>query len=583
MGDDVNLAARLMARAPMGKVWISGRVHRRIKSVFETIDLPPLQMRGKRQPVHAFEVVRTAVPQVTFEIEADMPFVGHDMLLLTLDKELRQARTGRRRAIALVGDAGVGKTRIARQIVGMAADAGFRVAWFTCLSRSGRKSTWAALVSQLLDLPLGRPGEPVPMTIRKQLRAKLEALELADLETSLADLLFGAGSAGADGPAQSANSDAAQQEQIADLFLRFSQMSLEEMKRSGVFGAARRRIQDALEDQVGDRSSVFGQAEARTNLNKALVRFLAQYTAQTPVLVVIDDLHLENLQALETLKAVVEGADAGKLAIVLAFEPILLDFELQVFPIPDLTRDETALIAKTILRVTELEPRLSEFLWERTHGRPLFIESLLRALLEGEYVTLEQGRAQLNTHANPETLPEDIRELVTSRLDRLPAEAQTILAAAAVLAEDFSVEALQALTEIEDQDRLLGVLHDLTRAQILDRHETGRSSFRHGMTQRVLYESLSRAQRLKLHRVAAAYWRRQPAADSQPIMLAHHLVKCGLLPEAIEIVMGAAEAAEAKPDIDQAVEYYSYALSLLPDDKHILLQLQRLKTPGSPV
>lgn len=568
MGDDVNLAARLMANAPMGKVWVSARVQRRIQSSFETQALPPLTIKGKRQPVHAYEIVRPAAPRVQLEIDSAMPFVGHDRLMLSLDLALRQARAGRRRAIALVGDAGIGKTRIARQAAQMAAGAGFRVAWSTCLTRGNRKSTWAALVGQLLDLPPRRPGEPAPLAVRKQMRAKLEALELADLEALFADLLFGTGVVDAGVNTGTARAASAQQEQIADLFLRFSQMTLEEMRRSGVFGTP-------------SSARASGPPDERIELSRALVRFLQQYTLQTPILLVIDDLHLENLQALETLKAVLDGMSAGRLIVLLGFEPMLLDFELQVWPIPDLTRDETQLIASAILHVTELDPRLSDFLWERTHGRPLFIESLLRALLDGHYITFEQGRAQLNTRANPETLPEDIRELVTSRIDRLSGEAQTILRAGAVLAEDFSVEGLQALTETEDQARVREVLRELTRAQILDENQAGLYGFRHGMTQRVVYESLSRAQRLKLHQVAAAFWRRQPAADSQPIMLAHHLVKCGLLPEAIEIIMRAAELAEAEPDIDQAVEYYSYALTLLPDDKQILLQLQRLRSDDS--
>ena len=72
------------------------------------------------------------------------------------------------------------------------------------------------------------------------------------------------------------------------------------------------------------------------------------------------------------------------------------------------------------------------------------------------------------------------------------------------------------------------------------------------------------------------YWREQKEVSYQPIMLAYHLSKCGLLPEAIEVVTSAAETAEVSGDVERAIDLYSHALGILPDQHSIRTQLERL-------
>ncbi|MFN8447900.1 MAG: hypothetical protein U0521_04760 [Anaerolineae bacterium] len=157
-------------------------------------------------------------------------------------------------------------------------------------------------------------------------------------------------------------------------------------------------------------------------------------------------------------------------------------------------------------------PRLKRLVWDRTSGRPLFIEALLRELLQDGYVDQVEGYAELKSDAAVEALPDDVRELVISRLDSFSPENQTVLRAAAALTENFSVALLQSVAELDAAVDLRAVLDDLTRAQMLETASGDEYRFRHGLTQRVIYESLARAQRLKLHRLATRYWRAQRAA-----------------------------------------------------------------------
>jgi len=115
MGDEVNLAARLMSKAQPGQILISERVYERVRDSFDAEAVEPLHLKGKSLPVQAYAVRNVAAPTITMDFSSQMPFIGHDVFMLSLTYTLKQAASGRRRAIALVGDAGIGKTRIAQQ------------------------------------------------------------------------------------------------------------------------------------------------------------------------------------------------------------------------------------------------------------------------------------------------------------------------------------------------------------------------------------------------------------------------------------------------------------------------------------
>jgi predicted ATPase len=219
---------------------------------------------------------------------------------------------------------------------------------------------------------------------------------------------------------------------------------------------------------------------------------------------------------------------------------------------------------------------LKKLLWDRTSGRPLFIEALLRELLQDGYIDQAEGYAELKADADMETMPDDVRELVISRLDSFSPDEQQVLRAASALVEEFFFKALQAVAEIDDDDKLRGILDTLSEAQMLESVSADVYRFRHGLTQRVIYESLARVERLKLHRLAARFWRAHREISYQPIVLAFHLVKSGLLPEAIEVVTTAAEEAEQNGDLDRAVELYTHALGIFPDEHSIGTELIRL-------
>ncbi len=558
MGDEVNLAARLMTKAQPGQILISERVYERVRNSFEAEKGEPLHLKGKSLPVQAYAVKNVAAPTITVNFSSQMPFIGHDVFMLSLTYMLKQAQGGQRRAIALVGDAGIGKTRIAHQLMKSAESSQFQVAWATCTTRNGRKTTWGVLIAQLIGVD---PTQDTPQS-RKTVRDCLRDLDRLELESALIDLVF---DSPLDGPVEP---DAPS----TSIFAVAAELDSDQTS-SGIFGAAER----FLENKDDSGRALFRKSAHRLSLVEGIVEFLKAYADRTPVLLVIDDLHLENPHALKALQHVLESIQQAKLMIVVAYEPLVsIELDAQTLIVPDLSEDDTYQLALAILHSSDLGPRLKKLIWQRTSGRPLYIEALLRELLQDGYVDQSEGYAELQSSADVDTLPDDVRELVISRMDSFRPETQMVLRSSAALFEEFRLDTLQAVVELDDSDRLRDILRELCKAQMLEQINDNLYRFRHGLTRRVIYESLSRAERVKLHRLAARYWREHREISYQPVVLAFHLVKSGLLPEAIELITTAAEEAEKSGDIDRAIDLYTHALGILPDEHSIGAQLERL-------
>lgn len=565
MGDDVNLAARLMAKADNGDILISERVYRRVSASFSTQAIPPLQLKGKRFPVLAYLVTSDAPafkPEIT---EANTPFIGRNLTLHTLTDMLRDTIQHDQRAAAeLVGEAGSGKTRLGKQVARTAESLGCRVAWVTSQPRNTRKRTWDLLVRQLLDLDPGANSE----LGRPAMRARLETLELLDYESVLSELCFDIAPVQ---PAQRSTSD-----RVNDLFKAFSEMSLDDRKKSGVFGFARRSTENQA--QAASSGGLWNKAEQRTSLPEALARFVAAYSLKQPLLIVIDNLQHENAQALAVVKHILSDNSPAHVMLLLAHDGSAKHgIDLTTHVLHDLPREETVSLARALLRVGEIGSRLESFLWTRTDGRPLFIESMLHMLLERGYLDVSPLLAELKADADADALPENVRELMMSDFDRLPPDAQLVVRAASVLTDFFSLPALQAVSEMSDSAQLTTLVGDLIEARIFCEVESNGYSFRHRMMQEAVYASLPRSQRLRLHRAGAAYWQQQPESEAQVMGLAYHLSRSGLLPAAMEVITRYAEQAQAKGDIDAAIGLYTHALTIFAEEKSIQLQLEALQ------
>jgi adenylate cyclase len=543
MGDNVNLAARLMSKSEIGQIIVSDTVWDRVNQHFETERLPPFYLKGKSKPTTAYLVKASTASPLSMSPTSDTPFVGRDLQMLSMTYGLQQAKGPRRpQHFALKGDIGVGKTRMAKHIVEEATKAGFQVAWANCqLSHSQEQSVWSAILFQLLELEQAKSETAQ----RRLLHVRLDELGLSDLESVFAAQLFGS--------------------------------------YQPVTGDETPETDEPTTNVAGSTLSEFQSGKARdqqTNFIESIVRFLATYAEDIPTLLVIDDAHRTDQNTLAILKQVVTEIKRARLMILATYEPID-GFELPMrrkVNVNELDADETEMLATRVLKTRELDDMLLTLIWTRTNGRPLFIESLLHLLEQDQHIERSDLRAQLTGEAEIEALPDDVRELITSQIDRLSPDARGVLQMAAVLGNGFTVKGLLALNNDISELQLEVLLGDLIHAEIIEALADTAFRFRHGLTETTVYESLNRLQRQKLHRLAADFLMAQTDAERYVLKIAYHLVKGGSPLRGIEIVSEAAVLAEQEHHIDRAIELYTHARDIFPHDESIRVELDRLQT-----
>ncbi len=578
MGDDVNLAARLMSKGEAGQILISERVQERVAPHFETEALPPMRMKGKSAPVQAY-LVRTSTETVQgLSPTSETPFVGRDLQMLSLTYALQQAKRPRRRqAFAIIGEAGVGKTRMAKQVAHEADKAGFQLAWAACqFHHAEARSVWATLLFQLLQLAQAKSE----LAQRKLLGARLRELETPELEPVLSVMLFGSYRETQEVFSEAHEPTAPTPETAPNVF-DLAQME-DAAQTSGIWGMARDQILAALAAQSAEQTpmpSLWQSVQQRVSQADSIVHFLRAYTERMPALLVLDDLHRADVLTLEILERILAELPRAHLVILAVYEPRdTLDLHIRrTVRLTDLNEDETERLAAYFLATHAIGERLRALLWERTHGRPLFVESLLELLDAQKQIVYKNGRAELLPDADTTALPDNIRTLVMSQVDRLSADARALLQIAAVLGEQFPVQALSALCTHCDTAHVQTSLEELTQQKLVEPAGENSYRFRRGLVHTTVYENLNRLQRLDLHRAAAEWLQKQPDAERQVVRSAHHWVKGGLPTRGGELLTQAAETAEAAGQIDRAIALCRHALEIFPHDDNLRAQLERLQ------
>lgn len=584
MGDDVNLAARFMSKAEMGQIIISRPVWDRVNAHFEVEELPPFYFKGKSEPIPGYLVKASTASPLSMSATSDTPFIGRHLQLLAMTYALQQAKGPRRpQYFALQGDIGVGKTRMAKQVVEAAEDAHFQVAWANCyLSHSQRQSVWPAIIFQLLELEQAKSESAQ----RRLLHVRLAELGLTQLEAIFSIMLFGSANRPSEDTQPNSVPVVAEQPgfaaQTAARDRGAEANPLEALTTTGVFGVARDQLRAAIEASVEDThefETAWQEVQRQTNISSSIAHFVSVYADTIPTLIVIDDLHRADQITLTILAEILETIKRARLMMVVTYEPAEhLNLKIRrKINVGELDADETKQVAAHLLETREIDQSLFDLVWSRTNGRPLFVESLLHLLEQDDHIERTNLLARLKAQAALESLPDDVRELITSQIDRLSPEARALLQTAATLGDGFTADALLYISDGLSEIRLETLLGELLHAEIVELMPDNTYRFRHGLTEMTVYESLNRLQRQKLHRAAAEYLQQLTDDDRHVLKIAYHLVKGGRPIRGIEIVSESAGRAEQEQRLDRAIELYTHACDIFPHDDSMRAELKRLQ------
>lgn len=509
IGDTTNLAARLQSLAEPGTVLISQTTERLVRGFFETRARGPLQVKGKSQPVAAFEAVRASgidTPMAIAEARGLTPLVGRDAELAQIVGCFRRIAERLPQVVAVVGIAGSGKSRLVYEFRQRLAGEEhlFFEARCSSLSQSLPYAPIAGMLRQFFEIA---PGEPAAAA-REKIIARIGAIE-GSLEAYVPYL----------------------------------------WRLLGVSG-------DGLDDRPAE--------EMKRGTIEAVCRLAGAAAERAPALLVVEDLHWMDEPSREMIEVAVSRLRHDRMMILTSHR---LDFEpawrmqaaftrLTLRRLPDA---EAAAIARAVAG-GPLPAELERSIVGRAEGNPFYVEELTRALLEEGALLRGEHEVRLARPLSEIRVPATVHEVLAARIDRLGAAAKRVVQVASVLGRQFRSTDLGALLGAEGiaVERELGALE--RRGIVHRKSALSDDEYRFGesLTQEVAYEGLLLKERRQLHdRVAALVLASpgEPTAE-RSALVAQHLARGEDRARAIEALLGAARDAERLPSYRTAAGLY---------------------------
>ncbi|HXG04806.1 MAG TPA: AAA family ATPase [Candidatus Binatia bacterium] len=519
VGQTTHLAARMEQLASPATTLLTGQTYRLVHGFVRVRALGQVPIKGLPEPVEVFELRGAAGPRRRFEVLAARglaPFVGRQAELTALVEALQAARGGRGRMVAVVGEPGVGKSRLVFEFVHSPRLEG----WLTLSSSAVSYGAANAFlpIADLLRQYFHLADQDDDRTIREKVTAKVLALDRS-LETALPAVLTLLGAGSDDGPWQ----------------------GLEPVDR-------RHRMFEALEG------------------------LLVRESQRQPVCLVLEDLQWIDSETQAFLDRFVQSLAGVPVLLIVSYRPEHdhswpRGTPVTTVPLAALPADGARQLLQALLgRDAALEP-VERLLIERTGGNPLFLEECVRALIETGTLTGERGAYRLAAPVGDLPVPESVQAILAARLDRLAADDKRVLQAASALGGEFPATLLEAVVDIT-QDDLLRAVQRLRARGFLD--EVGlypeiAYAFTHALLLDVAYGSLVRDRRRELDgRIVEAIERRYGDRLTLHVdRLAHHAFRGEVWSKAVGYCREASARALARSAFADALHYADQALVAL--------------------
>jgi class 3 adenylate cyclase len=413
LGDAMNVASRMQTAAQPGTILITEMTRRLTGDAFDLEDLGDLEVRGKSEPVHAYRVVgRKTAPARRRGLESvglDSPMVGRDAPLAQLLTLLETAREQRGRVAFVLGEPGIGKSRLLAELKRAALATEPPPTWAEgkCVSY-GRNLPYHLvidLVRSILGISFAAPVGEARATLDAAI-ARItpgDPAEAADTAIYLAHLL---GLPLTD----------AERERVA----------VEPDIVQGRYVAALLRVLRGLSDR-GPVVLVLEDLHWADAASVEVARLVMPLAAQMPILVV------------GALRSETDSAGWGLIAATReAFGERVTEIQLQ-----PLSETESRMLVANLLEIESLPEPVRASIMARAEGNPFFVEEVVRMLIERGAIVLQDDRWVATDEIGAVEIPENLHGLLLARIDQLPEAAKRSLRIAAVIGRQFPVRVLE--------------------------------------------------------------------------------------------------------------------------------------------
>jgi serine/threonine protein kinase/tetratricopeptide (TPR) repeat protein len=323
--------------------------------------------------------------------------------------------------------------------------------------------------------------------------------------------------------------------------------------------------------------------QERDRLFEAVSQFVINISKEVPLLIVLDDLQWTDQSSLLLLHYLARGIYRESLLLLGAYRDTDVDERhplstvltelnrerlLQSAPLKRMSFNDVSEMVKQILEQEDLPKEFCELIYEKTRGNPFFVEEVIKSLKEEEVIYRERDKWKIREVAKIE-FPETVKSVVKARISRLDKECQHVLTMASVVGNDFTFEALCAVTGFEE-DKLLELMEKLLKTGLVKERVIrgqGVYSFADVIVRDVLHEEVSLLRHMKLHGIVGNALEKAYAEkiDEHLGELAYHFLEGGDKVKALDYFLKAGEKAEKIYALDEASSYFEHALELLEE------------------
>ena len=520
VGQTTHLAARMEQMAMPGSILLSHEVLRLAEGYVQVKRLGPMRVRGLTEPVEVYEAVGAGSARSRLQHAAAAGrltrFVGRQKEVEALHNALARSQAGHGQVVAIVGEPGVGKSRLLWEVTHSHRTQG----WLTLESRSVSygKATAYLPVIDLLKAYFQIELHEEERTIREKVTGKLLTLDKA-LEATL--------------PA----------------FLALMDVPFEDSTWQALDPAQRR--QRTLE---------------------AIKSLLLRESQTRPLCVIFEDLQWIDTETQAFLDALIDSLPGARLHLLVDYRPEYRHgwggktyyTQLRLDPLPPENAEE--LLQSLFGDGNDLQP-LKQLLITRCEGNPFFLEQSVRTLIETQVLIGDRGAYRLAKALPSIQVPATVQAVLAARIDRLPTEEKHLLQSASVIGTDVPFALLNAIAELPEAALRHSLAH-LQAAEFLYERSLFPDleyTFRHALTHQVAYGGLLQERKRNLHaRVVQAIEQRYPERLAEQVeRLAHHAPLGEVWEKALVYLRQAGIKAASRSAHLEAVAYFERALEAL--------------------
>ncbi len=473
MGDTVNVASRLQGHAPLGSVIISQSTWRHVRDDFSFLQQSPVKVKGIKEALDTYLVTGSVARHFSrlnvSVLGVETVMVGRKTeLAILIDKYHKAVSSCCTEMITIVGEAGIGKSRLLHE---------FRQAVET--NQDGTVFFNARCTPGMIDIPCS--------VFRDILRFSFSVKEddpttavFEKLERGMGDIL-----------------------EPPDIHLACH------------FAGFDMSTSDFINSAEGDSSQALaGRA--------ALLKYFRDTTSNGRTLIYLEDLHWADSVSLELIEQIIREIPNEKLLVLCLTRPPLLERSpnwgrglpgtlIHLQPLSD--TESRSLVEDILSRIKNLPEELSLLIISNADGNPFYVEELIKMLVEEEVISQESWT--VNTEAlTKKRVPSTLTGVLQARLDTLPRNERTLLQMASVIGRVFWDTTVRDLYGKEDPAEILGMLSSVEHHDLVHRlnrstfSDAGEYLFKHAILRDVAYETVLLRIRKKYHRLVALWLQR---------------------------------------------------------------------------